>query len=136
MSVTDEGAGKSVDTTDEFSEFRNEWESVVSRLIARAWVDSSFKAALIAEPAGFLHAEGLMFPDRYDVEFYDDPSAELGDWHTIGRGNRAVHRFPIPPVPAGDQVSSEPLGNVDGSALACCCPCASCTGAVSHETWS
>lgn len=136
MNTSGNDVAKDVEETDEFSEFRNEWEAVVSRLIARAWVDPEFKAALITDSTEFLHAEGLMFPDRYDVEFYDDPSADLGDWHTLGRGNRAIHRFPIPPVPNVDQVSSEPLGNVDGSALACCCPCASCTGAVSHETWS
>ncbi len=119
----------------EFSEFRNEWESVIARLIARAWVDEAFKQQLLADPHVFLHAEGLMFPDRYVVEFYDDPSASLRDWHSVGRGNRAVHRFPIPAAPAGAAVNADSLGVVDASALACCCPCASCTGAVSLETW-
>lgn len=120
---------------DEFSAFRTEWETVVARVIARAWADEAFKAELIARPAGILHAEGLVFPDRYTVEFYDDPGATPGDWHSVGRGSRAVHRFPIPPRPDASTVNTDPLGVVDASALACCCPCASCTGAVSLQTW-
>jgi len=123
------------DTPDEFSEFRNEWEAVIARVIARAWLDEQFKAALVRDPTAILHAEGLVFPDRYVVEFYDDPGASPRDWHSVGRGSRAVHRFPIPPRPAPDAVNADALGVVDGSALACCCPCASCTGAVSLQTW-
>ncbi len=120
---------------DEFSEFRSEWETVIGRVIARAWSDPDYKARLLAEPTAALHAEGLMFPDRYEVEFYEDPGAQPGDWHSIGRGSTAVHRFPIPPAPMPEALNGESLGAVDGSALACCCPCASCTGAVSPQTW-
>ena len=119
---------------DGFSEFRQEWENVISRVIARAWVDTEFKAALIKDPTPILHSEGLVFPDRYEVEFFEDQSAKPGDWHTTGRGMKAVHRFPIPPAPVEASVSDAELG-MDASGLACCCPCASCTGAVSHETW-
>lgn len=122
------------DVTDDLAQFREEWRDVVSRLIARAWLDEDFKAALIADPHPHLHAAGLVFPERYAVEFYEDPGAEPGDWHSIGRGTSAVHRFPIPPAPAEVAATDEELG-LDASALACCCPCASCTGAVSHETW-
>ena len=121
---------------DTFSDFRQEWEDVVSRVIARAWSDAAFKERLIGSPAEILHEEGLVFPDRYVVEFYDDPAALPGDWHSVGRGATAVHRFPIPPAPSPDATRVETLGAVDESALACCCPCASCTGAASPETWS
>lgn len=118
----------------DLSEFRQEWRDVVSALIARAWLDDEFKAELIADPHPHLHAAGLMFPERYQVEFYDDPGAEPGDWHSVGRGSSAVHRFPIPTAPETLAARDEALG-LDASALACCCPCASCTGAVTHETW-
>lgn len=120
---------------DEFSRYRDEWETVIARLIARAWSDEAFKQQLLSDPVPALHAEGLMFPDRYVVEFYDDPAAALRDWHSIGRGNRAVHRFPIPAAPDGLEVNIDTMGALDTSALACCCPCASCTGAVAHTTW-
>lgn len=121
--------------SDDLTAFREEWRLVVSRLIARAWLDAEFKAALLADPAPLLHAEGLLFPDRYEVEFYEDPGAAPGDWHSVGRGRRAVHRFAIPPVPERLRSEAEPLGDLDPTGLACCCPCASCTGAVSRETW-
>ncbi|MCB0915288.1 MAG: hypothetical protein KDC23_06225 [Actinobacteria bacterium] len=120
--------------SDDLAEFRDEWRDAVAQLIARAWLDAEFKAALIADPHPHLHAVGLLFPDRYVVEFYEDSGAEPGDWHSIGRGSTAVHRFPIPPAPESLAASDEELG-IDASALACCCPCASCTGAVSHQTW-
>lgn len=119
---------------DEFSAYREEWETVISRVIAKAWVDSDFKDALIANPTPILHDEGLVFPTRYDVEFFEDSTARPGDWHSTGRGMKAVHRFPIPPAPLELTTSDSDLG-MDASGLACCCPCASCTGAVSHETW-
>lgn len=121
---------------DDFSQFRREWEDVLGRVIARAWAEEDFKGRLLDEPTAILHEEGLVFPDRYVVEFYDDPSAQPGEWHSIGRGSTAIHRFPIPPRPDAGALSAESLGVVDESALACCCPCASCTGAVSHETWN
>lgn len=124
-----------LEVDDEFSQFRAEWENAVGRVIARAWIDQEFKKALISDPTSALHDEGLVFPDRYVVEFYDDPSAQPGDWHSVGRGSKAIHRFPIPAMPAEALLHAEALGAVDASALACCCPCASCTGAVSHETW-
>ena len=122
-------------TTDEFSEYRDEWESVISRLIARAWIDGEFKQQLLADPTPILHAEGLMFPERYEVEFFEDPGASPGDWHSVGRGMKAIHRFPIPQPPEEMLAADDQLG-LDASALACCCPCASCTGAVSHATWT
>jgi hypothetical protein len=120
---------------DGLTPYREEWRVVVSRLIARAWVDSEFKAALVDDPAPHLHAEGLLFPDHYEVEFYEDPGAAPGDWHSVGRGGRAVHRFAIPPVPERLRADAAGLDD-DLAGLACCCPCASCTGAVSQETWT
>jgi len=119
-----------------FSQFRQEWEDVLGRVIARAWTDPDFKAQLIRDPTPVLHEEGLLFPDRYVVQFYEDPGAQPGEWHSIGRGSKAIHRFPIPPRPSAGTLNAETLGVIDDSALACCCPCASCTGAVSHETWT
>lgn len=122
--------------TDDLTDYREEWRLAVSRLIARAWLDPEFKATLIADPTPHLHGEGLIFPDHYEVEFYEDPGASPGDWHSVGRGGSAVHRFAIPPPPDRVRVEAEPLsGAFDPAALACCCPCASCTGAVSQETW-
>ena len=121
--------------TDDFSQYRDEWQAVISKLIARAWIDADFKQQLLDDPTPILHSEGLMFPDRYEVEFFEDPGASPGEWYSVGRGMKAIHRFPIPQAPAEVLATDDQLG-LDASGLACCCPCASCTGAVSHETWS
>jgi hypothetical protein len=113
---------------------RREVALVVGKVIARAWSDETFKQALIKDPQPLLHAEGLYFPERYTIEFYDDPSASPGDWSSVGRGLAAVHRFPIPPCPHGAQLAREVLEGGEDSA-ACCSPCASCTGAAGPETW-
>ncbi len=72
---------------DGFSEFRQEWENVISRVIARAWVDTEFKTALINDPTPILHSEGLVFPDRYahhrprhegGTSFSDTPGTRRG----------------------------------------------------------
>jgi len=123
------------DQPEEMDLRREEWRAVVGRLIARAWADEDFKRALIADPHPHLHAEGLIFPESYTVEFYEDPLADLGDWSSVGRGHQAVHRFPIPPRPDQADLIVD-LGGPDGGSVACCSPCASCTGAVSHQTWS
>lgn len=121
---------------DALGAYRDEWRRVVSHLIARAWTEPAVKAELLEDPRPLLHAAGLLYPDHYAVEFYEDPAAEPGDWHSIGRGGRAVHRFAIPPPPEALHAGDEPLGTFEAAGLACCCPCASCTGAVSSETWA
>jgi hypothetical protein len=127
----DEGQDASADY---MADRRDEVRRVMGRLIARAWVDPAFKTALIAQPKPWLEAEGLFFPERYLSEIYDDPSAELGDWHSIGRGAAAVHRFPIPAPPPDCDLAADNLEASLGQ-VACCSPCASCTGAASHATW-
>lgn len=123
------------DSTDDLAVYRQEWQDVISRMIAQAWLDAEFRQSLLDDPTPHLHAAGLHFPDRYVVEFYEDPSAQPGDWHSVGRGQRAVHRFPIPPAPDALATRVEHFPLVDASALACCCPCASCTGAASPDSW-
>lgn len=123
-----------MESGDYMADRRDEVRRVLGRLIARAWVDPEFKAALIADPQPLLKAEGLYFPERYQIEIYDDPSADFGDWHSIGRGAAAVHRFPIPAPPAEAELAADSLEGSLGQ-VACCSPCASCTGAVSPATW-
>ena len=121
-------------TGDYMADRRAEVRRVLGKLIARAWVDADFKKDLIADPQRWLKAEGLHFPERYVIEIYDDPSASVGDWHTIGSGAAAVHRFPIPPPPLDADLAFEGLEGGLGQ-VACCSPCASCTGAVGPSTW-
>ena len=114
---------------------RNEVQQVIGKLIARAWSNEEFKRALIEDPQAMLKAEGLYFPERYTVEFYEDPGASPGDWYSVGRDTNAVHRFPIPPRPNAQELTDNDLDGYDLNCVACCSPCASCTGAVAPENW-
>lgn len=136
MGPSDDQDGQaSEEAPDYMAERRAEVRTVVGKLIARAWADEEFRRNLIADPQTYLQAEGLIFPERYVIEFYEDPGAKPGDWHSVGRGSAAIHRFPLPPRPTSQDYFIEALGAVDDGAVACCSPCASCTGAVSAETW-
>lgn len=126
--------GEESEEEDYMAARRAEVRQVIGKLIARAWVDEDFKRSLIADPQRWLKAEGVYFPERYRIEIYEDPSAEPGDWHSVGRGSAAIHRFPIPLRPLDHDLSAESLESTL-SQVACCSPCASCTGAVSQETW-
>ena len=50
-------------------------------------------------------AAGGMVAPHAEVEFFEDPGASPGDWHSVGRGMKAIHRFPIPRV--GHYISDE-----------------------------
>lgn len=129
--------GLSASNIDIKSDYKDEVAKVMHIAIARAWVDSAYKAALIADPAAKLAELGVHYPDQYQLEFYDDPSAKVGDWTTTGKSQTAVLRVPIPPPPPGGNVSSDDLEMLAAAADDCCCctGLCTCTGAASQETW-
>jgi hypothetical protein len=119
------------------TDYRDEVHDAMQKVIGRAWSDDAYKAELISDPHAALKELGVHYPDHYQLEFYDDPSAKVGDWSTVGKGQTATLRIPIPPAPAGGSVSDDELAAIGGAGDNCCC-CSglcTCTGAVSHETW-
>ncbi len=134
MATYTRAAGAAPDPKDDYAA---EVGDAMQKVIGKAWADSDFKASLISDPHATFAALGVHWPDHYDLEFYDDPSAKIGDWSTVGKGQTAVLRIPIPPAPADGVVSADDLAAV-GGAGGCCCCCSGlccCTGAVSHDTW-
>jgi len=78
--------------TDDWREFQKS----VSRLVARAWLDDSFKQRLIAEPKAVLAENGLTLPP--DVEVRVNENATLG---TITNADNQmdgnlVYEIPLP----------------------------------------
>jgi hypothetical protein len=98
--------GQHCEVVDIKSDYKEEVTKAMQIAIARAWVDPTYKAALIADPAAKLAEFGVYFPDQYKLEFYDDPTARIGDWTSTGKNQTAVLRVPIPAAPPGGNVSS------------------------------
>jgi hypothetical protein len=123
--------------TDVKEDYKEEVSEAMQKAIARAWSDGDFKSELIANPTQAFADLGVHWPDHYNVEFYDDPSAKVGDWSTVGKGQTAILRVPIPAAPAGGKLSTEDLDAVAGAGDNCCCctGLCTCTGAVSNDTW-
>lgn len=114
--------------TDHREDYRPEIGDGMQKAIARAWTDDAFKQELIADPHRAFADLGVHFPDHVNLEFYDDPSAQPGDWSSIGKGDGLVMRVPIPPAPGDGALSAEDLEGVSGGAACCCFTCCSCTG--------
>lgn len=123
--------------TDHKDDYAAEVNDAMHKVIARAWHDASFKQELISDPTKAFADEGVHWPDHYKVEFYDDPSAKVGDWTNVGRGQNGLLKVPIPPAPGGGKVSDDDLAAIGGAGTDCCCctGLCTCTGAVSHDTW-
>lgn len=123
--------------TDHKDDYQHEVNDAMQKVIARAWSDPAFKAEVLSDPVAAFAELDVHWPDHYEVEFYDDPSAQVGDWSTVGKGQQAVLRIPIPPPPDSGSMSDDDLAAIGGAGTSCCC-CSglcTCTGAVSHETW-
>jgi hypothetical protein len=69
------------------------------RIIAKAWADDAFKAALLANPNATLAAEGIAVPDGLTLKVLEDTP---GTMHVI---------LPKPPAAA---LSDEAVGSVAG----------------------
>jgi len=76
----------------------------MARIIAKAWADDTFKAALIADPAATLTAEGIDVPAGVTLKVVENTDTQV---HII-----------LPPCPEGE-MSEEQLDGVVGSVTAC-----------------
>ena len=74
------------------------------KIIAKAWRDPAFKAALIASPAAALKAEGIEVPAGMAVTVLENTDKQF---HLV-----------LPPVPT-DELSDEALEAVAGGAFLC-----------------
>ncbi len=119
------------------TDYTAEVSAAMHKLIARAWRDPAYKASSIAKPREALAALGVYYPDSYDIQLYDDPTAKVGQWELQGRNQTSVLRVPIPASPPDYSVSSDDLKALASAADDCCCctGLCTCTGAVSNDTW-
>jgi hypothetical protein len=82
-------------------------DTVFGKIIAEAWRDPAFKAALIANPAAALKAEGIDVPAGMAVTVLENTDKQF---HLI-----------LPPVPS-DALSDEALDAVAGGLFRCYLP--------------
>ena len=75
------------------------------RVVAKAWADDAFKAALIADPRATLAQEGIALPEGLTLKVLENTADTL---HVI-----------LPPPPAA-ALSDEAVGAVAGGVF---CPC-------------
>ena len=78
----------------------DEQQQQMGRIIAKAWADEAFKAALIADPVATLKAEGLPVPDGLKLSVVENSATHL---HIV-----------LPPKPSEGEMSDEALGSVSG----------------------
>jgi hypothetical protein len=88
------------------SEIDNEF----GKIIAKAWRDPAFKAALIANPAAALKAEGIVVPDGTAVTVLENTDKQF---HLV-----------LPPVPTGELADEELVSAAGGR---CYCLCVNCS---------
>ena len=77
-----------------------EQQQQTGRIIAKAWADEAFKAALIADPIATLKAEGIPVPEGLSLTVVENTSAHL---HLV-----------LPPKPQEGEISEDALSSVAG----------------------
>ncbi len=91
------------------------WETEVSKLVARAWLDSDFCDSFVADPAGTLQEAGLVLEDFVDeVQINQNPDAV--PTLKAGEGGTVVFEIPLPPKPStltDEEISAWAEGRVD-----------------------
>ena len=78
----------------------DEQQRQMGRIIAKAWADEAFKAALIADPIATLKAEGIPVPEGLSLTVVENTSAHL---HLV-----------LPPKPQEGEISEDALSSVGG----------------------
>lgn len=81
----------------------SDWKAqqrIVSRLIAKAWIDETFKQRFIDQPAAVLQEAGVTLPD--DVQVSVNPKALLTSITNLDAhpGSDLLLEIPLPPKPA------------------------------------
>lgn len=77
------------------ADYKDEVNAAMHQAIACAWVDPDYKAELIANGRKAMADFGVHWPDQYQIEFFEDPSAKIGDWSSHGKNQTGVLRVPI-----------------------------------------
>ena len=77
-----------------------EQQQQTGRIIAKAWADEAFKAALIADPVATLKAEGIPVPEGLSLTVVENTSAHL---HIV-----------LPSKPPEGEISEDELSGIGG----------------------
>ncbi|MDJ0576631.1 MAG: hypothetical protein QNJ65_15870 [Xenococcaceae cyanobacterium MO_234.B1] len=108
-----------------FTERQKIWETTVSRLIAKAWLDQDFYQRFISNPAEILREAGLILEDVAKVIVNHDSLA--APILTGSDGGTMTYQINLPPKPAGindEQISTWAAGMIkENNNGSCGCSC-------------
>ena len=108
-----------------FTERQKIWETTVSKLIAKAWLDQDFYQRFISNPAEILREAGLILEDVAKVIVNHDSLAV--PVLTGADGRTTTYQINLPPKPSDitdEQISTWAAGmvneNTSGLPSSCC----------------
>ncbi len=100
-----------------------ETQKVLSKLVAKAWLDEEFKQRFILEPATVLQENGLPLPSDAEVRVTDNSSLETPTNTTLILESNGVYEITLPPKSAeltDSQIQSWVEGdNAEASVVGC-----------------
>ncbi|OPL19574.1 MAG: hypothetical protein AVO35_09665 [Candidatus Aegiribacteria sp. MLS_C] len=51
---------------------RKEHDRIISRIVAKCWIDEAYRKNFLADPASVLKAEGIAVPDGVEIRVLED----------------------------------------------------------------
>ena len=107
---------------DRFEEFSEHDQLVYSMVVARTWMDDTFKRRLLVEPLEVLREEGMILPEGTRVRLVD-PSHDAEELEMTWIASEQVLEVPLPYRP--EHYSQDEIAKIaDGEVRvisSCCC---------------
>jgi hypothetical protein len=91
---------------------KTDWKAFDAKLIARAWEDEAFKAALLSNPSQAIAQAGLTVPEGTEIRVVEQ-SSDKGVKEKPG-----VHYLILPPKPKRDEAEESELSEDELSFVA------------------
>lgn len=96
--------------------FPKNWETVVSKLIAKAWLNDDFHKRFFSDPAVVLREAGLMLEEFVEVKVIQNLTGGSVLRMAGAEGGTVVYEIPLPSKPADlsdEHISSWVKGKAD-----------------------
>lgn len=83
------------------SQDSREAQKILYRLVAKAWLDETFKQRFVSETATVLEENGLTIPNGLQIKVNQNASAETLTSTVNSSTSNEIYEIPLPPKPAG-----------------------------------
>lgn len=103
--------------------FSKNWETTISKLIAKTWLNDDFRTRFFNEPAAILREAGLMLEEFVEVKVIQNLTGG-SVLQLAGAEGSAIYQVELPSKPTGltdEQINTwvEGLGNMLPAGLQC-----------------